>query len=112
METFSVTVYYDGESIETRPVSDFGYAASEDLEFEWDTTGVELGEYVISANATVVEGEETTADNSFTRSGTIEVVAFEAQTLSAGFFVVPVVVVVIAAAAILLYRRRQRFPEV
>jgi hypothetical protein len=61
-ETFNVTTYYDSIAIETQPVSlDIG--ASTILTFVWNTTGVNKGDYTISAEASVVPDETDTTDN-------------------------------------------------
>jgi len=64
-ESFDVTTYYDGIEIETKPVTDLASEANKTLEFEWDTTLIPKGTYTISANASVVENETHTADNTF-----------------------------------------------
>ena len=56
-ESFTVTAYYDGNIIETKPVS-LGSGAGTTLSFTWDTTGVLPGfNYTIKAEASVVPGE-------------------------------------------------------
>jgi hypothetical protein len=43
------------------------------LVFTWDTTGVDLGNYTISAYATPVPGETNVADNTFI-AGTVQII--------------------------------------
>ncbi|MFQ5999426.1 MAG: PKD domain-containing protein [Candidatus Bathyarchaeia archaeon] len=66
VETFSVTVYYNGMSVETKTVKDLLAGSEATLTFNWNTTGVTVGSYTISAQASVVSGETDTADNSLT----------------------------------------------
>ena len=65
VEAFNVTVYYDDEIIETQKVN-LSSGADRILTFIWDTTGVSLGNYTISANASIVPGETYTTDNTYT----------------------------------------------
>jgi hypothetical protein len=114
LEDFTVTVYYDGNELDTKSVTDFGYGASTKLRFEWDTTGVALAEYFISANATVVEGETDIADNVYPKVGDAEVsitLLPPGESFPIIFALIAVVVVVIAAAAGLLIWRSMRSPQ-
>ena len=61
-ESFNVTVCYNLEVIETQLVS-LDPEEYTVLTFTWDTTGVDKGDYTISAEATVVAGETDTTDN-------------------------------------------------
>ena len=70
-ETFNVTAYYNGDTIETRTITSLPPKTATTINFTWDTTGVPIGTYTISANASVVPGETETADNTFT-DGTVE----------------------------------------
>ena len=72
-ETFDVIVKYDDTEIETQTVTNLDSTRSETLSFSWDTTGMSIGEYVIKAVATVVEGEVDTADNTYV-DGTISII--------------------------------------
>lgn len=45
--------------------------ASTTISFGWDTTDVSLGDHVLKAQASVVEGETDTADNSMTTTVTV-----------------------------------------
>jgi len=70
-ETFSVTTYWNigalSEVIETKIVENLENGTSTPLTFEWDTTDISAGTgiYTISANASVVLGENDTNDNTF-----------------------------------------------
>jgi len=114
LEDFTVTLYYDGTEIGTRSVADFGHGASRTLQFEWDTTGLELGEYFIRANITVVHGEIDIADNVYPKAGDEEVsitVIPLGETFPIELVLIAAVVVVIGAAAGLLIWRRTRSPQ-
>jgi parallel beta-helix repeat protein len=65
-ETLSVTVYANDTVISTFTDVSLASRNSTILQFKWDTTGFAKGNYTISANATIVEGETDTADNNFT----------------------------------------------
>jgi len=52
-ETFDVTAYYDGFTIETRRISNFASNNQINLTFTLDTTFVTAGTYTIKANATL-----------------------------------------------------------
>jgi len=71
-EIFNVTAYYSLNVIGTQPVS-LGSLASTILNFTWDTTGADKGEYVISAEASVVPGETDTTDNA-KEDGTVTII--------------------------------------
>jgi len=68
-ETFDVTVYYNSTTIGTQTVTSLNLGASATLTFNWDTVGLAAGIYIISANASFVEGETYTADNGFVDGG-------------------------------------------
>lgn len=71
-ETFGVTAYYGSIAVETQTVSDLDAGAYTDLTFNWNTTDVPYGDYVVSATAEGVPGEIETGDNSMT-DGTVKV---------------------------------------
>jgi hypothetical protein len=60
-----ITVYYDGNAIETKQAPSIPPSAGMETIFEWDTSNVPSGSYLISATAQPVEGEIETADNTF-----------------------------------------------
>jgi hypothetical protein len=80
-ETFNVTTYYDSNVIGTQTVVSLPKGASRTLTFIWNTTGVPLGTYTISAEASVVPGETDIADNTFT-DGQVEVKLLELNDLT------------------------------
>lgn len=62
-QTFTVTVYANFQIIGAQPMllpSD----SSSNLSFSWNTAGFELGDYTISASASIVPGELNTTNNS------------------------------------------------
>jgi len=63
-ETPSVTAYYNGNIIDTKTVTLYPLATAT-INFTWDTEGVSPGDYIISAEVSVVVGENDTADNVF-----------------------------------------------
>jgi len=115
---FNVTAYYQmvgteghGE-IGKKIITGLGYKESKALQFEWDTAGLELGEYTLSANATILEGEINTDDNTRTKEGTLRLVPAPEQS----FFTPAVSIGIIAAiiivgSATLFYIRRKKLPE-
>jgi len=62
-ETFNVTIYYNNTAIGRKTVTNLASLNEKTLTFIWNTTVVPLGTYVISANASFVEGETDTEDN-------------------------------------------------
>jgi len=62
-ETFSVTAYYDNNTIGTQTVTDLAPLNEKNLIFKWNYGGVPYGTYVMSAKASVVPDEIDTADN-------------------------------------------------
>jgi len=72
-ETFNVTAYYDNTAIDTKTATNLAPSATITLTFTWDTTDVAIGEYTISANASVVEGETYTDDNTLI-DGTVKII--------------------------------------
>lgn len=79
-ETFTVTVYRDATVIQTLPVTDLANGTSTTLTVTWDTTGIPLDSYVISANASTVAGETDTTDNTYI-DGTV-IVGIETMEIS------------------------------
>jgi len=69
-ETFNVTTYYDGIAIDTETVSGLPPGTEEILLFSWNTSDVSPGDYTLSANATIVQGETRIENNRF-EDGTI-----------------------------------------
>jgi PKD repeat protein len=70
-ETFNVTLHYDTTLIETQTLEEF--TGTTTLNFIWNTTGVEAGDYVIKAEASHVQNETDPADNAKSFDGTITI---------------------------------------
>ncbi|MFH1338990.1 MAG: S8 family peptidase [Candidatus Omnitrophota bacterium] len=72
-ETTSVTLTdtTDGAAIGSQSVS-LNPGNSTIVSFDWDTTGVSIGDHILKAEAGVVSGETDTADNSMTSTVTIK----------------------------------------
>ena len=62
-ETFNVTVYYDEEKIDIAMGETLAVGANTTLTFTWDTTGVDVGRYTISAVAILAGEEDYPEDN-------------------------------------------------
>jgi hypothetical protein len=63
LENFTVTAYANTTVIQTENVTDLANGTSTTLTFTWNTTGILLGNYTISANASIVADETDIADN-------------------------------------------------
>jgi len=72
-ETFNVTTYANTTIIQTLTVSDLAPANQTTLTFLWNTTGISLGNYTISAEASMVPGETYATDN-VKVNGTVNVI--------------------------------------
>lgn len=64
-ETFNVTAYYNETLIELREVGDLAPKTQQTLTYNWDTTGLNLGNYILKANATIIEEETNTTNNEY-----------------------------------------------
>jgi hypothetical protein len=64
--TFTVTTYYDSTPIGTQTVTSLASNSETTLTFNWNTTEVPYGSYVLSATASGLSGEEDLTDNSLT----------------------------------------------
>jgi len=62
-KTFNVTVYRNDTVIGIQTVTDLAAGSNTTLLFVWSTSSVSLGNYTIRAEATMLPGEEDTADN-------------------------------------------------
>lgn len=62
-ESFNVTLYYDSKTIQELPVYLLQPMAEKTINFEWDTSNVENGTYILRAYAEPVSGETNTANN-------------------------------------------------
>ena len=107
-ETFDVTAYYDNNSISTKNVVALSEGFSETLTFEWSTEGVPIGNYTIWAEASVVEGEENTANNKFTMETEFAVLPKQSFPIE---LAVGAIVLIIAAAGIAVYFIKIRKPK-
>lgn len=73
-ETFSVEVYYNTTTLSMQnPTLTDGTSTT--LTFLWNTVGLPLGVYTISAEASVVQDETHTADNNFT-DGNVKIIQY------------------------------------
>jgi len=64
-ESFNVTIYYDSNLIQTIPVESLAPNSSLSLTTIWNTRSVQLGTYVLNANATILPDEVNTQNNYF-----------------------------------------------
>ncbi|MGB9693724.1 MAG: NosD domain-containing protein, partial [Fervidobacterium sp.] len=71
-EAFNLTVYANTTVIGIETITDLPIRIAATFSFTWNTTGFVTGNYTISANATTVEGETHTDDNTCT-DGTVTV---------------------------------------
>jgi len=72
-ETFNVTVYANDTFIDSKSVNLTGQN-SRNIVFFWNTSNVALGNYIIKAEASHVQGETDTADNTFTMTYAVIVI--------------------------------------
>jgi len=68
-ETFDVAVYYDSTSTGPNQTITLNPGLTQSLTFEWNTTGVAVGHYLIKAVASAVPGETNPADNTLQWAG-------------------------------------------
>jgi len=104
LATFDVTAYYNETAIATKTLTDFGYEASASLRFIWDTTDVALGNYTLSANATV--DDEKSENNYYLAAGTVRLLPFE-EEFANELLLIPVIPAVFVVAIVLYYWRRR-----
>jgi hypothetical protein len=64
--TFDVTLYDEGDPIETKSVINLPGGGIQILGFTWDTTPTLIGEYTLRATATQIPGEQDLSDNNLT----------------------------------------------
>jgi len=103
-ETFNVTAYYGDTAIETKQVADLAPEGEETLVFNWDTAGVEAGNYQIWAEATV-EDEGFPEDNKRI-DGSVKV-NVAGQSFPTTLVIAAVVVVAVVIIGLFLYMRRR-----
>lgn len=62
-ETFDVTLTYDGNPIDgTKTVLDLPGGGTQILNYAWDTTSIPIGQYTLTASATMVPGQIDLSD--------------------------------------------------
>jgi len=107
-ETFDVSVYYNGNILDTQMGITLSAGADATLTFSWDTTNVLSGNYTISAKASVVPKETDTANNTYI-NGTVEVKETPPPTtVPIILYVAAVFTIVIIIATIVIYFFRFR----
>ncbi|HEX9917140.1 MAG TPA: FG-GAP-like repeat-containing protein, partial [candidate division Zixibacteria bacterium] len=72
-ETFDVTTFYDDIPIQTKTVTELAPSQETTISFNWNTTGIVLGNYTISAYAPLLPGEIDTDDNTY-RDGMVSII--------------------------------------
>ena len=114
---FNITAYYHGVDTDSQGeigmehIERLSYGESSELEFQWDTTGLGAGYFNINANATILEDESNTTDNSRYAGGTVQLVEVEPPPLIDPFYILVIVAVVILGSLYFLYWWRKRSPE-
>jgi hypothetical protein len=116
-ESFNVTLYYDNVVIDRKLVANLAPQTDESIVFEWNTSGVVPGVYVLKAIADKVPGEIDFADNTFV-DGAVMILAVSLPSimLQWTFFFLIFIVGVIGSLILLLFlgylrrRRRKRKP--
>jgi hypothetical protein len=113
-ESFNVTAYYDSTPVGKRLVAYLAPQAETSIVFEWNTTGLTHGSYVISGAADVVEGEIETEDNTLV-DGTVTIFGYPMPSVipSWRMLLFLFVVALLASLVLLLFlgylwRRRRR----
>lgn len=116
-ETFDVTIYYDSNLIQLIPQISLPPDSSKTITVEWDTSNVKPGNYTISANATIVEGDINPDNNKFVDGNvTITTASTPSQFLPYYLLLIPFMIIAILAGIILMFlawidhgqRRRKR----
>ena len=65
IEECNVTAYYNSTAIETIEVTSLDPLEQQTLTFNWNTTGVDYGKYLLKANASIVDGESNVNNNEY-----------------------------------------------
>lgn len=73
METFNVTVFANETMIQTKTIVNMNFETSQKSYFTWNTMGFALGNYTITATASIVPGEVHTSDNTYA-DGTVSII--------------------------------------
>jgi hypothetical protein len=71
-ETFSVILFANEAEIQTKTVTNIDLATTQTLDFAWNATGFPLGNYIITATASIVPGETQVWDNIYV-DGTVSI---------------------------------------
>ena len=115
-ESFNVTAYYDKTPIGKILVAGLAPQMQTNIIFEWNTSGIPSGNYVISGVADTVEGEIETADNTYV-DGTVTIVPSLLPFIIPDWIILlfMFVIALIASLILLLFlgylrRRRRRKP--
>jgi nitrous oxidase accessory protein len=103
-EVFNLTLSYSDKIIETKADMSLDSGLTKSLNFTWDTTDVELGEYSFKAELTPVPGEIDLEDNLQTQ-GSVNVVPGQ-QPLMPSSAVVVAVLILFTVGVVLLLKRR------
>ncbi len=69
-ESFTVTAYYNTTTIKTEPVINLNAGSDQPITIVWNTASVAVGTYVLKVEASAVEEETMTSDNSFVYGNT------------------------------------------
>jgi len=115
-ESFNVTLYYDNVPIDTKRVTSLSPGAETQLVFQWNTSDVNPGKYVIKAVADILEGETNIEDNTFL-DGTVTIEPL--FNLNIIMILILIIILVLIASLFLLFllwysrkpRRRKRQPQ-
>jgi hypothetical protein len=113
-ESFNVTLYFNDTVIGKKLAANLAPSTQEQIPFEWNTTGVTSGNYVLSAVADTLPGEINTQDNAFVDGMvTIQSVPLMLPFLYFEIFLIFIFLVPIIGSLILLLflyfiRRRRR----
>ena len=72
LESFDILVYANSENVGTQHIS-LNSGSSTVIQFDWNTTDREKGDYALSASASAVPNETDTADNSKTAADVVTI---------------------------------------
>lgn len=109
-ESFNVTVYRDHTLIDVKHVAALASSSEAETLFEWNTTGVATGDYVITAVAVPVKGEIELGDNTLV-DGTVTISPYAILFVFPWWMLLIFVLAVIASLVLLFllyYLRRRR----
>ena len=108
LENFNVTVFCNATRIETQTLTAFGYGQRKSLKFIWNTAGVALGSYIVSAEATTVSGEENLDDNYYIQLSMVRVLPPLVEEISTELYILTAVPIVFIGVAVLFYLRTRK----